>query len=302
MKLPSFLVPARDKARHIEGCVASVFAQTVPCEIILSDQGSEDGTREIMARMARAYRGHHKVRLVDCPVTGPRGMAGLNAHLAWLHEECEGDIIMMTSADDIAHQDRARFTVEAFREHNPSFLGTMQLFCDAKGEPEGMTIWPFGEYESGFVGAQNHIEKLTGSSSSTAWARDLVDKYQPFEASVISDVALPFYGILERGFYWLAKPLHKYLRHYDEANTGLEGAIRAAEGDEAKTAQLTETAAFQLCQTYLQMTYKAQQLWPEGKERESLVVQDRFFQKATEWTIVRGMLTHNRVPPIALKA
>ncbi len=296
----SFLVPARDKARHVGNCVASVLAQTYPgLEIILSDQGSIDGTREAMASLVAGYKGPHRVRLVDCPDTEPRGMAGLNAHLRWLHGECDGDIVLMSAADDVAHPERTARTARMFEETGASFVGTQQQFCTPDGVVKGITAHPG---HSGMVDARTHLFMLTGSSSSTAWARDLVDKYDPFEESTISDVALPYYACLERGFYFLAEQLHAYLEHADPNNTGLQGALRAAVGDNAKTAQITEQGFFQLCHTYLAMVRRTQALWPERSDDAVRALHERFFDKAVEWTIVRGELTRMRTDPLALRA
>src|SRR5262249_41119567 len=157
---------------------------------------------------------------------------------------------MMTSADDICHFDRAKRTVEAFEEFNPSFVATQQEFCDIDGIKLSYTAHPS---ESGFVSGRDHLFMLTGSSSSTRWARDLVDKYDPFEGATVNDVTVPYYATLERGLYFIAEPLHAYIRHSDENNTGLEGVIRAATaaGDSNRVVQLNECAAFQLAHTYL---------------------------------------------------
>lgn len=296
----SFLVPARDKVAHVGPCVRSVLAQTYPgLEILLSDQGSVDGTREVMASLVAGYKGPHKIRVVDCPDTECRGMAGLNAHLRWLHRECEGDIVLMTAADDVAHPERAQRTVDIFTATNASFVGTSQQFCTPDGTVKGITAWPSS---SGMIDARTHLFKLTGSSSSTAWARDLVDKYDPFEQSAISDVAVPYYACLERGFYFLAEQLHAYIRHADPNNTGLEGALRAAEGNHALTAQITEQGFFQLCHTYLSMLKRVEVLWPERKGDDVTALHERFFEKAVEWTMVRSELTGNRVPPLGLRS
>ncbi len=296
----SFLVPARDKAQHVKLCAESVLAQTYPgLEILLSDQGSTDGTREVMASLVAGYKGPHKVRLVDCPDSEPKGMAGLNAHLRWLHGQCQGDIVMMTAADDVCYPDRAKRTVETFAETNASFVGTQQVFCTPEGMEQGRTGWPS---ESGMVDARTHLFQLTGSSSSTAWARDLIDRYDPFEASTISDVALPYYGCLERGFFYLAEPLHCYIEHADLNNTGLQGALRAAEGDASRTAQIMEQGFFQLCHTYHAMIQRLDFLWPQRQGDEVVALYERFMEKAQEWAITRGNLTANRVDPLPLKA
>ena len=63
----SAVIPCRNERNHIEACVRSVLAQeSVPgdFEVIVVDGMSDDGTREILARLARADR---RLRVIDNP-------------------------------------------------------------------------------------------------------------------------------------------------------------------------------------------------------------------------------------------
>ena len=57
-RLASVIVPCRNERRHIEGFCASVFAQTLPpdwqLQLLIADGQSDDGTRELLARLAAA--------------------------------------------------------------------------------------------------------------------------------------------------------------------------------------------------------------------------------------------------------
>ena len=51
----SIVIPCRNERRHIEACVRSMLAQQPPeggFEVIVADGMSEDGTREILQRLA----------------------------------------------------------------------------------------------------------------------------------------------------------------------------------------------------------------------------------------------------------
>jgi glycosyltransferase involved in cell wall biosynthesis len=61
----SVVIPCRNERSHIEACVRSVLAQqAVPgdFEVIVADGMSDDGTREILARLARDDA---RLRLID---------------------------------------------------------------------------------------------------------------------------------------------------------------------------------------------------------------------------------------------
>ena len=54
----AYVITAREKAKlapHVERCVLAAFAQKTrePIDIILSDQGSTDGTRELLQRLGQ---------------------------------------------------------------------------------------------------------------------------------------------------------------------------------------------------------------------------------------------------------
>lgn len=230
----SFIVPCRNKAGFVARTVNSVLAQTYsPMEIVLSDQGSTDGTYEIIKDLADKYTGPNTVRVLQCPHTEYKGMAGLNAHLNWLHEQITGDLVIMCSADDLNHPDRAQLTVEAFEKYNPSYVGTCVQYLNKDLEFHGeMTAYGLGSGQwdrpDGFIDPVENIKGLIGSSASSAWARDLYVKYGPLKEVESQDILLPFFATLERGIYYVNTPLHAYVKHADENNTGLEGVCRAA--------------------------------------------------------------------------
>src|SRR5262249_19582610 len=69
MNVPSasLIVPCRNERDYIEPCIQSLLAQNLPVgsfEIIVADGLSNDGTREILARLVAE---HACLRLVDNP-------------------------------------------------------------------------------------------------------------------------------------------------------------------------------------------------------------------------------------------
>lgn len=63
----SVIIPCRNESRHIETCVCSILAQERPSggmEVLVADGLSDDGTREILQRLARE---HPELGVVDNP-------------------------------------------------------------------------------------------------------------------------------------------------------------------------------------------------------------------------------------------
>src|SRR2546430_15178929 len=63
----SLIVPCRNEKNYIDPCIRSLLAQDLPVEsfeIIVADGLSNDGTRDILARLAAEYA---CLRLVDNP-------------------------------------------------------------------------------------------------------------------------------------------------------------------------------------------------------------------------------------------
>src|SRR5689334_22833973 len=86
--LVTIAMPCLNEARYIEGCLRTVLAQDYPpdrLEILVADGGSDDGTREIVVRVAASDR---RVALVDNP--GRLQSAGMNAAI----RRARGDVIV----------------------------------------------------------------------------------------------------------------------------------------------------------------------------------------------------------------
>lgn len=294
----SFIVPARNKAALVAKTVDTVLAQTYsPLEIVLSDQGSTDGTLDILRAKANAYSGPNLVRVLQCPDQDFTGHAGLNRHLAWLWTQIEGDLVIMSSADDLNHPDRTLHTVAAWEEFYPSHIGTRMRFTEPNGKVVGETGFP--ERRSRFIEPVECIQHLIGSSTSPAWSRDLWEKYGPLGLVEASDMIIPIMALFERGFYYVDKPLFTYVRHASADNTGLEGVVRAMSEGSLEQIQTIETANYHMCSHWSNVARRLNHMGILHKLPHEFhaVLAQHIISNADKWAAVRDHMTIQRIEP-----
>jgi hypothetical protein len=106
----SVIVPARDEEACLGACLRSVTAQGgVSYEVIVVDDGSTDGTRQI----AQSF---HGVRVVDAGPL-PEGWSGKNNAMAAGARQARGEWLLFTDADTVhAPGSLARSLAEARRQ------------------------------------------------------------------------------------------------------------------------------------------------------------------------------------------
>lgn len=289
-------MPARNKAGFVENTVRSLLEQTYPCHIVLSDQGSTDGTMQIIRELALSYRGPHKVTVLSCPETEPKGMRGMNAHLDWIMSQIEEDVVLITSADDLLKPERTAKVVEAFEKHKPDMVLTGLLFMDPDGTYMGSTAH---DQADGLLDPELCLTNLVGGSTSHAMTREFYEAVGGFGGICGFDAYMPFLATIRKGAWFIKEPLHVYVRHVDPENTGLEGAYRA--GDENKKMQLEELMHFQVQTSYLHAIQTMDE-WGVDNERVKMTLLNEILGRAAAWSRVRERMTIAGVAPLPLKA
>src|ERR1700687_3469781 len=254
---PAFVVVCRDKEKHVRMACESVLAQTYPCHVVLSDQGSVDRSPDIMHELAATYRGHHKVSVVECPVTDQKGMSGMNAHMDWLFQEVEEELIIATTADDWAHPQRAEKVIKAFEETGADYVCTGMVFTGEDGNFNNAV-----PTEQGWVRPEEVLMNRVGGSTSMALRKSFYERIAPMQGVVCNAIYLPFLASLFKGCYYVHELLQQYIRHVDPDNTGLGGQFLAADAaaDEAKQKQLTELQHYQFSATWYALIEKMKDL------------------------------------------
>lgn len=277
--------------------VGTVLQQTYPVHVVLSDQGSTDGSLEILKSLAAEYQGPQKVSVLECPVTEPRGMRGMNAHLDWIMSQIDEDVVIITSADDLSLPERNASVVEAFEKHQPDMVLNAIHFAEPNGVYYGTTAAKF-EQDS-FVDPINCIEGLVGGSTAHAWSREFYEAAGPFEGICGFDAHWPFLATLRKGAWFIKEPQLIYVRHADENNTGLEGIYRAA--DENGKLAVEELMHFQVATAYCHAA-RVMERWDSKNEEARMALFNQILGRAASWSRVREQMSVKRIQPMSLRA
>lgn len=298
----AFVLPCRNKEKHVGLCVRSILAQTYsPMEFIFSDQGSTDDTLNEIIKAVDGYSGPNEVRIVRCPDTEPIGMRGMNAHCNWLNRQTDADIIISGSCDDINHPMRAELVIDAFERHNPAMVLTATEFINEAGETQGLTPFPL---ESRFVTGKETIEQCVGGSSSIAWSREFYERVGGVHNTTSQDVFLPYLASQDRGLYFLRDALYAYVQRADPENLGLEGVYRAAQTNEERL-QTLELMHYSSLSTYRMAAIKAEELYPKWSEpgnEDKNAILCVIAGRGAAWADVRDQMTLLKVQPKLLKS
>ena len=140
--LVSVLVPARNEARNIRRCLESLLAQDYPLlEVIVLDDGSTDGTGEIVAEMARQ---DPRLRLVRGQPLPP-GWMGKNFACHQLARLARGEWLLFTDADTDHRPDTVSWAVEAAQQNRADLVSLIpRTATHSLGEELLLPIIPFG--------------------------------------------------------------------------------------------------------------------------------------------------------------
>lgn len=123
----SVVMPVRDLAPYVEASIQSILAQTYgDFEFIIRDDGSTDGTREILRRYAAL---DPRIRLFESDSSlGPAGSSN------WVVDQAGGEIVARMDGDDVALPERLERQLAALDEHTDACLvGTLWEGIDEKG-------------------------------------------------------------------------------------------------------------------------------------------------------------------------
>jgi glycosyltransferase EpsE len=132
----SVLMGAYNEEARLKDTIDSILSQTyINFEFVIVDDGSKDGTAEILRRYATADR-----RIVI--VKNPQNI-GLTKSLNRGLEQVKGEFVARIDAGDISYQDRLAKQVEfLLKNENISIVGTNAYWINTKKEIIGICRFP----------------------------------------------------------------------------------------------------------------------------------------------------------------
>ncbi len=208
----TLLVIAYRMRDTIAEAIRSALEQTHPCEIIVSDDCSGDGTLEA----ARAVvAGDPRAREVQ--VRSSARNLGLCAHLDELAELAHGEIIVCLSGDDVAYPQRVQRLVDAFAAHPATQLvGSTVDDIDANGVllASGVRGLP-PRVDQRWLLRRGKLATVLGASMS--FRRSLVTGLPPLRG-MVEDNMLTLRAVLLGDCLCLQEPLLRYRLHGGNLN------------------------------------------------------------------------------------
>lgn len=296
-----FYILARDKKDHVRRSVDSALAQTYqPLTIYLSDQGSTDGTTEILDEYKATYRGPHTIERLNAPADVPFSMVGLNRHFNYMMDNSDADLMLLQSADDYSDPERTAETVKVYQRCRPSYIGNRVRVETPDGSGELRTTAYGG---GGFVSGADSLLHHIGGSVTCALDRDFWNRVRPISDLQLIDVSLPFVAAQDRGLYVMPEVLSAYVEHPSPHNAGLGNQMLAIGDNEARQRQMHE---LMVCEVTTGLVGTLQ-LFAEGRftykvPGDEVALLRRIVQQAVDWSVARRNLHSAGLPPIGREA
>ena len=199
----------------------SALAQTVPCEIIVSDDASDDRGYELALTRVSQYTGPHRV-IVRRNETNQ----GLCQHLNTLAAIATGDVFVFMAGDDVSYPDRVFKLVSAMQAHPETYaVGSTVDEVDGDGRFLRREVWglksPMDQYW--FLHCGKFVTLL---GASMAIRRELLMDLPPLKG-MVEDNMLSLRASLFGPVYCLQESLLMYRRH----DNNLGSWVYSREGD-----------------------------------------------------------------------
>ena len=295
---PCFYVNNLNKERFVYRAVASGLAQTIPCEVLITDALSTDNSwNEIQRAVAEAPRGaDHVVRAIQSPAAGANNFRSFSDHWMWALDQTDAEWMLQCSSDDYSLPDRAKVCMEAVAANKCSAIATT-MFFEKPSETNRNTCSGFPA-ESGYVTPGEGIMRLAYGSVIGGYRTDFLRKAGGFGRST-PDVFWGFLAALDDGFYVVKNEQHVHVQHEDINNLGFQGKLLAASGDESL--MMNELNHLQLAMLYDHCLGRALELHTTGIPEDAYhAVANTIFAQMQAQMRVRRELNENGLRPMVL--
>lgn len=213
MPRATLLVIAYRMQDTIAEAVRAALAQTVPCEIIVSDDSSGDASLE-HAHAAIAAHGPHPHRVTVRST--PRNL-GLCAHLVELAELASCGILVCAAGDDVSYPSRVDVLLAAFDAHpDAQVVGSSVDDIDVEGKLIAPRVRGMpGRTDQRWFLRRGKLQTVLGASM--ALRRSLLTDLPPLQGTV-EDNMLSLRAALVGECRCLPEPLLGYRRHGGNLN------------------------------------------------------------------------------------
>lgn len=163
----------------VEAAFESLLAQTVPLEIVASDDASTDGTIEVLLECAARHRGPHSISVYRQPVN-----LGIRGNFVFAFERTRSPWVALFEGDDRSQAERIERQLELATRPGLRLVGS-ELRLPRGDLPPGTWRYPGLEHRPNFDGDW----MLRGCG--LLIHRDLVDRFPPIpRATVAVDLLL----------------------------------------------------------------------------------------------------------------
>ena len=208
--LVTVVLYAFNEHRFVADAVHSILRQDYEhLDVVLSDDGSDDGTFEIMQQLAVEYRGPHRVLLNRNVINIGIG-SQINAGVAM----SQGELIVLANADDVSRPDRVSRTVEAWLGESPRPMAVWSALnqIDEQGRALGRVMDMRVDAPDLTTGARNRFSG--GGAASLALSRRVFSEFGPLPDNLIlEDSPLFARAMLLGPVTYLSEPLVDYRVH-----------------------------------------------------------------------------------------
>ncbi len=180
----------------LEEQLRSILDQSLPpAEIVLSDDGSTDGSAEFALRVFGSWQAQHPDVVVALRVLRNEAPLGVTANFEQALSACTGDLIALSDQDDVWHPDRLHRIVTVFRNRpDLQLVHTDARLVDADGHPLGTTLLNtlgVSPSDRRAVHSGRAIDALLRrnivTGATMVLRRGLVERARPFPASWVHD-------------------------------------------------------------------------------------------------------------------
>ncbi|MFC6715992.1 glycosyltransferase family 2 protein [Natrialbaceae archaeon GCM10025810] len=207
-------------ANYLELQLESILNQTVvPDEVVVSDDGSDDGTLELVRDYAQQYP--ETIRVLD-----EEKNLGVTKNFEHAIEACEGELIALADQDDYWHEEKLERQIEAYEQTDAELIchdsylvsnnnvmtnhADATLWSSIRGRHNPLTATDPKRAVSELL-ERNFVQGATILVSSK-----LVDQALPIPDCANHDYYLAILAALTNGIYDMDARLLNYRQHSDQ--------------------------------------------------------------------------------------